>query len=179
MPNLKQPPAKPCREAALALLARRDHAVAELAKKLREKGYENTDIKPALESLQESRLLSDTRYAESRWRYRAEVSRWGRSRIVQELKQAGVAAAVLEAAIEQHREADEESNGEADEASRAWELAQKKFKPLGPPPARTGNREADQTALKKYQSEKNRRLAFLIRRGFAMGVASTAIARLG
>ncbi len=179
MRNPVQPPAKPCREAALALLARRDHAVAELARKLREKGYENTDIKPVLESLQESRLLSDTRYAESRWRYRAEVSRWGRSRIVQELKQAGVDAAVLETVIGQTREADEESNGEADEAARAWELAQKKFKPLGPPPARISDREAYQAALKKYQSEKNRRLAFLIRRGFAMGVASAAVTRLG
>jgi SOS response regulatory protein OraA/RecX len=99
---------KPCRDYALGLIAKRDYAVAELARKLRQKGYPGQEVQPLVAEFAERELVSDVRYATNRWRYRQESSRWGKTRIVQELKQAGVAASVLAKLIETHHEADEE-----------------------------------------------------------------------
>jgi regulatory protein len=162
----------------LGLIAKRDYASAELARKLRQKGYEATEVTLLVAEFAERELVSDLRYATNRWRYRQEASRWGRTRIVQELKQAGVVPDVLALLLEQHKDADEEAVGTNDEFTRAYELACKKFKVLGSPPARSFTPEGEK-ASKKYQSEKNRRLSFLLRRGFSMAAASVAVAKLG
>lgn len=51
--------------AALRLLARREHAVAELQRKLEAKGYERKTVNTILARLQEQGLLSNERFAES------------------------------------------------------------------------------------------------------------------
>jgi regulatory protein len=52
------------REAALNLLARRDHAVAELDRKLRDRGYQTEAIAAVLAELTTERFLDDERYVE-------------------------------------------------------------------------------------------------------------------
>ena len=51
-------------------LARREHASQELARKLRDKGYEQQEIQQALKKLQQDGLLSDQRFMVSYCRYR-------------------------------------------------------------------------------------------------------------
>ena len=165
---------KPCPEAAVALLARREHSAAELVRKLTQKTYPRVEAQAVVTALTERGLQSDARYAAERWRYRAEVSRWGRGKMVQELKQAHVDPEVLAALLAAHAPDNPDGDGGPDDAELAWVAVQKKFKPLGAPPLR-----GDAAGYKKYQADKNRRLAFLLRRGFSMGHAAAAVARLG
>jgi regulatory protein len=52
------------RQVALRLLARRDHAIGELARKLRERGFGTDEIKPVLVEFEREGWLSDARFAE-------------------------------------------------------------------------------------------------------------------
>ena len=53
------------REAAIRLLARREHSVIELIRKLRAKGYPEGLVHDAVEALDEENLVSDQRFTES------------------------------------------------------------------------------------------------------------------
>jgi regulatory protein len=85
--------------AAVRLLAGREHSRAELARKLDERGAPGELIDEVLASLAERGLQSDERYAEA-----LVTSRIGRGqgpvRIGRELAERGVAAVVIEAALE-------------------------------------------------------------------------------
>jgi len=56
------------RARALALLARREHGAAELARKLRRVGCPEDLLQPLLEALQAEGLLSEQRYVDSKTR---------------------------------------------------------------------------------------------------------------
>jgi regulatory protein len=75
---------------AIALLARREHSRAELARKLkRSLGDEDpARIDEVLDELERRRLLSDTRFAGTMARVKAE--RFGDARIQHDLRSAGV-----------------------------------------------------------------------------------------
>lgn len=79
------------RQAALALLARRDHATGELARKLRERGFESQAIAAVVEDLAAGRFLDDERFVEHFIAYHAGRGQ-GPHRISAELRQAGVSA---------------------------------------------------------------------------------------
>jgi regulatory protein len=85
--------------AAVRLLSRREHSRAELARKLAARGAPEALVEEVLESLAARRLQSDARYAES-----LVTSRIGRGqgpvRIRRELAERGVAAALIDAALE-------------------------------------------------------------------------------
>lgn len=49
---------------AQAILAIRDHSVAEITLKLKRKGFEQTDIATALSWLEQNKLINDTQFAE-------------------------------------------------------------------------------------------------------------------
>ncbi len=72
------------------LLSRREHAVAELRRKLIEKGFDELSVDEALAGLVADGLLSDARYAESYVRSRMNRG-FGPVRIREELRQRGVA----------------------------------------------------------------------------------------
>ena len=78
------------RQRALRLLARREHARAELKKKLAPHAESEAQLDALLEDLAGRRLLSDTRYAEMRVSSRG--ARYGNARLAQELRQQGVSA---------------------------------------------------------------------------------------
>jgi regulatory protein len=59
------------RQAAIALLARRDFASGELREKLRSRGYDPTAAAAVVTELTEERLLDDARYAENYVAYHA------------------------------------------------------------------------------------------------------------
>jgi len=54
-----------CYSAALKMLIRREHSQLELSKKLKLKGFDDTDIKTSIDLLIEQRYQSDERFSEA------------------------------------------------------------------------------------------------------------------
>lgn len=87
------------REAALRLLARREHSVRELETKLAGKGWPEADATQVVADLAEAGLQSDRRFAESYARQRAGRF-YGPRRIFAELAQRGIDSGLAAEAIE-------------------------------------------------------------------------------
>lgn len=85
------PSAQACYQQGLKLLAHREHAPAELAIKLAQRGYPAEVVEPVLQQLQQAGALDLNRYIEAYIRSRAQRG-YGPRRIAVELKQRGVAA---------------------------------------------------------------------------------------
>jgi regulatory protein len=86
--------AKEIRRKAMDLLSRREHSVAELRRKLFDKGYDKAAVDEQLQKLERENLLSDRRFAESYVNYRSKKG-FGPLRIKQELKEKGVSESLL------------------------------------------------------------------------------------
>lgn len=86
---------KDIRRKAMDLLARREHSVAELRRKLLAKGYAQPAVDEQLGLLEQESLLSDQRFAESYVNFRSKKG-FGPVRIRQELKEKGVDATLIE-----------------------------------------------------------------------------------
>jgi regulatory protein len=84
-------------ERAMNLLARREHSVAELVKKL-SNDFEYDDIIIVINKLTEKNLQSDQRFAENYLRYRSQRG-FGYQKIRQELKERGVASELISYAL--------------------------------------------------------------------------------
>lgn len=126
------------RERALALLARREHARAELRRKLAPHAESAAEIDSLLDELAQQRLLSDARYADMRVHVRA--GRYGNARLAQELRQQGVSDEVVASTLAEAE----------DELSRAHTVWAKKF-----------------TAPPTSPQERARQMRFLQGRGFS------------
>lgn len=87
------------RTTALRMLARREHACAELARKLLGKGYCSTTVEGVVAALAAERLVSDERFAEALVRSRTERG-YGPVRILHELKERGVERDCAETAVD-------------------------------------------------------------------------------
>lgn len=74
------------RNTAIGLLARREHAQAEIKRKLRDRGYDNDLTLEVIDDLTRQRLLSDERFAEMFIRSRAQRGQ-GPVRLRGELRQ--------------------------------------------------------------------------------------------
>src|SRR5512139_848179 len=100
------------RERALRLLARREHSRFELARKLAQAGFDETDIAALLDELENKSWLSDRRFAES-WiaDHRAKA---GSVKLAYELRQRGVSDAIIEAVLGEH------CDSELDRAREVW-----------------------------------------------------------
>lgn len=101
MPNLPDDPADPeaIRARALKLLARREHAPRELLRKLTQRGFDADAVAAVAAELDAENLLSETRFAESAARSRAERG-YGPMRIRAELSAKGVGEGAIDAALE-------------------------------------------------------------------------------
>ena len=86
------------RAAATALLARRDFAGGELARKLTASGFDPATVAAALQELTGERLIDDERYAHNFIAYHAARGQ-GPVRIAAELRRHGLADGVIEAAL--------------------------------------------------------------------------------
>lgn len=84
--------------AAVALLARRDLACAELSARLQSRGYSREETDAALEVLKSERALDDVRYAQGQVLSRSERGQ-GPLRIREHLTGAGVAPQLVENAL--------------------------------------------------------------------------------
>ena len=77
------------REAALRLLARREHSRLELTRKLTRRGWAMSDVDPVVDELAAENLQSDERFAEGYVRQRAAKA-YGPMRIRGELSERGI-----------------------------------------------------------------------------------------
>ena len=77
------------RVVAMDLLARREHSVKELTRKLKQREFEDDDIHEAIVTLQRDNLQNDRRFLESVVNYRINAG-FGPLKIRYELRQKGV-----------------------------------------------------------------------------------------
>ena len=129
----------PLRDRALAMLARREHTRAEMARKLSVHCEYPEQIEQLLDALVARGWLSEARFAESR--ANALARKFGSRKIEYDLMSRGVSAEVVERTVEQAR-AQELGNCRA-----AW---QRKF-----------------GALPQDAAERGRQMRFLAGRGFS------------
>ena len=128
------------RDAALRLLARREHSYKELSQKLKQRGWPEPELENVLSDLADQGLQSDERFVETFVRSRAQKA-YGPVRIRAELGQRGIDRAQVDRAL---RETD------ADWLKLASGWYERRYR--GDPPA--------------DMKDKSRRQQALARRGF-------------
>ncbi|ATG75112.1 RecX family transcriptional regulator [Zobellella denitrificans] len=87
-------------DCALRLLSRRDHGRRELARKLRQRGFEPALIEQALERLEQQHWLEEERFVAVQVRQHV-LKKHGPLRIRAELQRKGIASADIERALEE------------------------------------------------------------------------------
>lgn len=87
------------REAALRLLARREHSRLELSRKLKQRGWADCDIEVVIDELADENLQSEERFAESFVRQRVARA-YGPMRIRAELSERGLDRVEITRALE-------------------------------------------------------------------------------
>ena len=91
------------KQKAYRLLSMRPHSEKELGKKLLEKGFPSTVVKEALEKLCELNYLDDASFAVQWARNLAVNKLWGDKKIFVNLREKGVVAELILAAVEEAR----------------------------------------------------------------------------
>lgn len=129
------------REAALRLLARREHSTVELSRKLVQRGWVESEIDATIDRLAAEELQSDQRFAENYARSRAS-RHYGPLRIRAELGERGIGRDLADGAI---------ADLEADWPALAAAWYERRYG----------------TAAPDSLKEKSRRQQALVRRGFA------------
>ena len=94
---------KAAQTAAIALLARRDFSLAELRRRLKERGYLPSAIEPALADLESGRVIDDKRYGDNVLAARARRGQ-GPARIRNELRRAGLDPEVVQTTMDRAKE---------------------------------------------------------------------------
>ncbi len=148
-PNSRKPDTGGLRERALALLTRREHSRAELARKLEAGGFAAGDVQPLLDEFEARNWLSDRRFAES-W-IADHRDRSGRVKLAFDLRRHGVPEALIDDVLADQRDS---------EAARARAVWEKKF----------GTRAAT-------PAERARHMRFLQGRGFTLDVIQRILGR--
>ncbi len=139
------------RLAALRFLNRRDYGARELAMRLTERGFEAATATAAVERLVQEKLLDDARFAEHFVAYHSNRGQ-GPVRIAHRLREAGVAAELVSAAVDANS---------AEWRRRCAEVRRKRF----------GAR------LPASWAERGRQARFLSQRGFSSDQVRAAIGR--
>ena len=83
------------RVVAMDLLARREHSVYELTRKLKQRDFDNDEIDAAITALQQDNLQSDSRFIECIVNYRINAG-FGPIKIRYELRQKGVSEGLVD-----------------------------------------------------------------------------------
>jgi regulatory protein len=131
-------------------LGPRDRTVAELRGHLEAKGIAESDVAAAVGELREQGYLDDARYAQRFAEDRRLLDGWGRDRIERKLREAGVPPELIAAAL-----ADQDLGTELEAAVDL--LRRRRQAPL------TDDRERE------------RALAFLVRKGYDLDLAYDAV----
>jgi regulatory protein len=148
----KTRPARTMKQRAIALLARREYARAELASRLLAAGATRDELEPVLDELERAGYLSDARFAVGV--VRQKVGAYSRRAIAHALREKGVAPTAAREALAQL--------DDTDELAQAMALWQRRF---GTPPV--------------DERDKARQLRFLLSRGFSQGIAFKVLKAAG
>jgi regulatory protein len=141
-------PVHDIRQAALHLLARREHSTAELRERLARKfGHDAETIEAELERLTAERLLDDTRFTESFIRMHCRKGH-GPLRILQELARRGVSSELAEGLVDPR-------GAEWTERARAWRA--RRFGAAEPTAAADWQRQARHLQSRGFSTEQVRR----------------------
>lgn len=124
--------------AAVRLLARREHSVEELARKLQSKGHEAASVERVVARLRDKKLVSDDRFASSFVHHHAQRGQ-GPIRIRAELRQQGITDESIEAQLK---------TADLDWNVIAAGVRQRKF---GAAPPRSMAERAKQTRFLQYR----------------------------
>jgi regulatory protein len=144
---------------ALTFLAHRARSVAELRRKLAEKGAPRAEVEEVIARLIDQKLLDDTDFARQFARSRITGSGASRFRVLQELRRKGVGSDIAERAL-----AELQVDEGVDPSTSIQRVADKKWK----------------TLAKLDDMTRRRRLyAFLARRGFSPDEIRRAMAHVG
>lgn len=135
---------------AVASLAARSQSRAELERKLQMRGYLSDTVELVLYKLEKERLIDDSAFARE-WVAARALRQLGKARILQELRQKGVAPAIAEAAVA--------AMDREDAAGQALALMAKLLRRFDDPSAPDARRKV---------------IAAMQRRGFAYGEANQA-----
>src|SRR5262249_49946064 len=99
VPNGKFVPT--ARVAALKMLARRELSEAQVRQRLARRGYDESEIEPAVEQLKAERSIDDARVAGVIARTEVSIKRRGKRRVVQQIQQAGISRAAARQATDE------------------------------------------------------------------------------
>ncbi len=95
---------------ALKILAGRAHSTGELREKLRRRAERAADVDDVLARLKEVGYLDDRRYAEGFAAARLSSEKFGRTRVIQDLRQRRVAPSLAERTVQKvYQDVDEET----------------------------------------------------------------------
>ena len=94
-------PVRTAIETAVSLLARREHAILEIRRKLQQRGFDEHDIVDAIAKLQANNLLSEERFTESYINMRKHRG-YGPLRIEQELRERGVDGVMIDSWLDKN-----------------------------------------------------------------------------
>ena len=107
-----------CYQRAIGLLGRRSHFERELDRKLTQRGYAETEVAETLERLRGEALVDDRQTAREMIRSRQARAPEGRLKLRSELARRGVAAEIVEDALEEL--APEDDRELARQAAERW-----------------------------------------------------------
>ena len=150
---------KPCIEAAMYMLGRRDYSIKEMRGKLALKEYSQEEIDETVARLEDLEYLDDKKYARHFVSDKGRLSGWGRMRIELSLRQKKIPEEDIQAAIEVYEEK-MEKNDVPTWTARATELLERRY----------GFFEG---SLETADFQK--RMNFLLRRGYNMDQARQAL----
>lgn len=134
-------------ERALLLLTRRDHGVAELKRKLVDKGFQEKESDEAIERLLQQDLLNDARFAEKLADASIRNGRGVGSKLFSDLRRKGISPDIALHAIE-------EAASRTPEFETLSLILAKRFAAFDP--------------ISASQKEKQRVFGYLQRRGFSL-----------
>ncbi len=98
---MEQKPDKKCFNAALRLLTSRDHGCAELAQKLKQRGFGGQDIKLSLNECIRLSYLDDERFSLNFLRQLVRKG-YGPRQIQQRLRSRGISMAIIQEVLSRH-----------------------------------------------------------------------------
>ena len=84
---------------ALTMLSRRELSEAQIRTRLARKAFEDDDIEAAIERLRQDGTINDRRVALAAARLESTIRHRGRARVIQKLRTLGIAAEVVESAV--------------------------------------------------------------------------------
>lgn len=163
------------RQRAMALLGRREHSLAELRQKLRPFASDGKRLEAVLADLVARDWQSDARFAES-W-VRSHAPRQGVLRLQQDLRQRGVSAEVIAAALAPLAAS---ADGETEAALPAPTLPSVAVDPV---PNQSEAARARLVWQKKFTAapatpqERSKQFRFLMSRGFSASVSNEVITK--